>query len=63
MDDFHSAAALHNYFNIRVGAIFSGIENKKTMIGWNEILHADLPQDVVIQGWQSNPKLFYAAWA
>ncbi len=41
---------LHNYFTGRVGAILRKLD--RTMIGWDEILQPDLPQNTVIQSWR-----------
>ena len=42
--------ALQAYFNQRILKILQ--KNGKTMIGWDEILHPDLPQATVIQSWR-----------
>lgn len=42
--------ALQAYFNQRVQKLLQQHERK--MIGWDEILHKDLPQSIVIQSWQ-----------
>ncbi len=42
--------ALQAYFNQRVLKILQA--NGKTMIGWDEILHPDLPKASVIQSWR-----------
>ena len=42
--------ALQAHFNRRVAAILA--KNGKKMAGWEEILHPDLPKDIVIQSWQ-----------
>src|SRR5215831_2817734 len=41
--------ALQAYFNQRLLKILQ--KHKKKMVGWDEILQPDLPQDVVIQSW------------
>ncbi len=43
-------AGLHAYFNTRVHAILS--KNKKQLIGWDEILHPDLPVGSVVHSWR-----------
>lgn len=43
-------AGLHTYFNSRVHEILK--RHGKSMIGWDEILHPDLPHDSVIQSWR-----------
>lgn len=47
MKDNHELQA---YFNRRVQAIVK--KHGKKMVGWDEILHPDLPKDIVIQSWQ-----------
>jgi len=41
--------ALQAYFNLRVEAILK--KHHRQMIGWDEVLHPDLPQSVVIHNW------------
>lgn len=41
--------ALQAYFNIELEKALK--KHKKKMMGWNEILHADLPTTTVIQSW------------
>lgn len=43
-------AALHAYFNRRVQALLK--EHDRKMIGWDEVFHSGLPQDVLIQSWR-----------
>ncbi len=43
-------AGLHAYFNSRLRQILQ--KYGKKMIGWDEILHPDLPKDSVIQSWR-----------
>jgi len=43
-------AGLHTYFNSKVHAILA--KNGKKMIGWDEILHPDLPAGSVIHSWR-----------
>jgi hexosaminidase len=50
---------LHAYFNQRVRAILQ--RHGKKMIGWDEILHPDLPRDSVIQSWRGAKGLADAA--
>jgi hexosaminidase len=50
---------LQAYFNRRVGEIFSQLG--KRMIGWDEILHPDLPRGDVIESWQGAESLGRAA--
>jgi hexosaminidase len=41
---------LQAYFNRRVAAILA--RHGKRLVGWDEILHPDLPKDAVIQSWR-----------
>lgn len=57
LDDSH---ALQAHFNIRLQKIVRGHE--KIMLGWDEILHPDLPRDgVVVQTWRDHSSLWEAA--
>ncbi|MFL6211278.1 MAG: beta-N-acetylhexosaminidase [Pyrinomonadaceae bacterium] len=47
--------ALQAYFNQRIARILQ--KHHKKMIGWDEILHPDLPQDIVIQSWRGQKSL------
>jgi N-acetyl-beta-hexosaminidase len=51
--------ALQAYFNLRLSNIMQKLGKK--MIGWDEILHPDLPQDIVIQSWRGPASLAEAA--
>ncbi|HEY8024113.1 MAG TPA: family 20 glycosylhydrolase [Burkholderiaceae bacterium] len=51
--------ALQTYFNKRMLKIFSGLHRK--MIGWDEILNADLPRTSVVQVWRGKADLLRAA--
>src|SRR5437016_9478274 len=51
--------ALQAYFNKRILKILQ--KHHKKMIGWEEILHPDLPQDAVIQSWRGPASLAEAA--
>lgn len=51
--------ALQAYFNQRVLKILQ--KHGKKMIGWEEILHPDLPRDAVIQSWRGPASLAEAA--
>jgi hexosaminidase len=51
--------ALQAYFNQRVLKILQ--KHGKKMIGWEEILHADLPKDAVIHSWRGAASLADAA--
>jgi hexosaminidase len=50
---------LQAYFNQRVSKILD--KNRKIMVGWDEVLHPDLPQATVIQSWRGNAALADAA--
>lgn len=43
-------AGLHAYFNRRVHAILAA--HGKRIVGWDEILHPDLPADSVVHSWR-----------
>jgi hexosaminidase len=51
--------ALQAYFNQRVLKILQ--KHRKKMIGWEEILHPDLPKDAVIHSWRGPASLAEAA--
>jgi hexosaminidase len=51
--------ALQAYFNQRILKILE--KHHKKMIGWDEILHPDLPKDAVIQSWRGPASLAEAA--
>jgi hexosaminidase len=46
---------LQAYFNQRLEAVVKS--HKKIMVGWDEILHAGLPKDVVVQSWRGQQSL------
>jgi hexosaminidase len=50
---------LQGYFNQHVLKIVQ--KHKKTMMGWDEILHPDLPKDAVIHSWRGQDSLAAAA--
>lgn len=50
---------LQTYFNRRVLALLQ--QHGKTMVGWDEILGPDLPQETVIQSWRGKKGLTEAA--
>jgi hexosaminidase len=54
-------AGLQAYFNRRVLAILA--RHGKRMVGWDEILHPDLPRDAVVHSWQGPKGLAAAARA
>lgn len=51
--------ALQAYFNKRMLAIVQ--KHGKKMIGWDEVLHPDLPKDIVVQSWRGPKSLGEAA--
>ncbi len=51
--------ALQAYFNRRLLEILT--RHGKKMIGWDEILHPDLPKSIVIQSWRGQASLAQAA--
>jgi hexosaminidase len=51
--------ALQAYFNQRLLKILAA--NGKKMIGWDEILHPDLPKNIVIQSWRGGNFLVEAS--
>lgn len=53
------AHALQAYFNQRVQKILQ--KHGKKMVGWDEVLHPDLPKDIVIHSWRGQKSLFDAA--
>jgi hexosaminidase len=50
---------LQAYFNQRLEKIVA--KNHKTMVGWDEILHPDLPKSIVVQSWRGQQSLATAA--
>lgn len=56
---FADAHALQAYFNQRVQKILQ--KHGKRMVGWDEILHPDLPKDIVVHSWRGQKSLFEAA--
>jgi hexosaminidase len=51
--------ALQAYFNRRVARIVE--KHGKRIIGWDEILHTDLPRDTVVQSWRGPQSLAESA--
>ena len=47
------------YFNQRVQKLLS--KRGKILIGWDEVLHPDLPRDIVVQSWRGQKSLAEAA--
>ncbi|HME36803.1 MAG TPA: family 20 glycosylhydrolase [Candidatus Sulfotelmatobacter sp.] len=50
---------LQAYFNQRLQKIVA--KNHKTMVGWDEILHPDLPKTIIVQSWRGQESLAAAA--
>src|SRR5271166_3065752 len=50
---------LQAYFNQRLEKILA--KNHKIMVGWDEILHPDLPKTIVVQSWRGQESLALAA--
>jgi len=50
---------LQAYFNQRLEKILA--KNHKIMVGWDEILHPDLPKSIVVQSWRGQQSLAEAA--
>ena len=50
---------LQAYFNQRLQKILA--KNHKIMVGWDEILHPDLPKTIVVQSWRGQQSLAAAA--
>jgi hexosaminidase len=48
-------ADLQAYFNRRLQRILA--RNHKRMVGWDEILHPDLPKTIVVQSWRGQASL------
>jgi len=51
--------ALQAYFNKRVAAIVT--KHRKKMIGWDEVVHPDIPKNIVVQSWRGPESLAAAA--
>jgi len=51
--------ALQAYFNQRVQKLLE--KNHKVMVGWDEILHPDLPMNIVVQSWRGQKSVAEAA--
>jgi len=50
---------LQAYFNTRVSAMLA--RRGKVMVGWDEVLHKDLPKNTVVQSWRGQKSLAEAA--
>ncbi len=54
-----NAHELQAYFNNRIASI---LENEgKQMIGWDEILHPNMPKNIIIQSWRGHDSMIHAA--
>jgi hexosaminidase len=51
--------SLQNYFNFRLLEILT--KYNKNLVGWDEILHPDLPKTIVIHSWRGKESLVEAA--
>lgn len=52
-------AGLQAYFNRRVEALVK--KHGKKMMGWDEVLHPDLPHDIVVESWRDRESMAAAA--
>jgi hexosaminidase len=59
--DLKNNEGLHAYFNRRIQKILTA--DGKNLVGWDEILHPDLPASAVIQSWRGPKGLAAAAEA
>src|ERR1017187_6221789 len=57
--NLEGARGLQAYFNQRIQKLLR--KYGKTMVGWDEVLHPDLPTDTVIQSWRGQASLAEAA--
>lgn len=57
-NNMHDHHDLQAYFNKRLNEILK--KHGKLMLGWDEILHPDLGEDIVVQSWRSHKSLFEA---
>jgi hexosaminidase len=57
--NLEGASGLQVYFNQRIQKLLQ--KYGKTMVGWDEILHPDLPADTVVQSWRGQASLAEAA--
>lgn len=58
-NDIADNRTLQSYFNNRLLKILT--DNNKKMVGWDEILHEDMPTNIVIQSWRGKESLGDAA--
>ena len=54
--EMHDHYDLQAYFNTRMNDLL--IKHGKIMLGWDEILHPNLSDDVIVQSWRSHKSLF-----
>jgi N-acetyl-beta-hexosaminidase len=59
--DLHDLEGLHTHFNRRIRDILT--QHGKKLVGWDEILHPDMPKDAVIHSWRGPAGLAAAARA
>jgi hexosaminidase len=57
--DLEDNRGLQAYFNRRVQAMLA--EKGKTMVGWDEVLHPDMPQEIIVHSWRGQASLAEAA--
>lgn len=57
--NLHDNEGLHAYFNRRVRDLLA--PHRKKIVGWDEILHPDIPPDAVIHSWRGPAGLAEAA--
>ena len=57
--NLHDNEGLHAYFNRRIRDLLA--PHHKKIVGWDEILHPDIPQDAVIHSWRGPAGLAEAA--
>ncbi len=57
--DLKDNHGLQGYFNRRIQAILA--EKGKSIVGWDEVLHTDLPKDIVVHSWRGQASLVEAA--
>lgn len=60
-NNLHDNEGLHAYFNRRIRDILQ--QHGKKLVGWDEILHPDIPKDAVIHSWRGPEGLAAAARA
>ncbi len=58
-NSLHDEAGLQAYFNRRVETIVR--KHGRKMVGWDEVLHRDLPRDIMVQSWRDQESLATAA--